>query len=369
MYAVLRFMLYIIHTLPGLGPLAWREAESNLPIIEDRPPATIGTRFVPGRNDMVLVNHGGGPNPLLKLRIADDIFAVAARGFKIAPDDRGPRQVYAVVRNSPFVGDAVNAWRKANGGARQQGLSYRVIARLVGKHKFLRRDFGKAVSDAISEGWPGRWTRVEEEADVEVWATLIDDELICAIRLSDKEMRQGGKLRHIPASLRPALGAAMVLLSEPKPNDIFLDPMAGAGTILYERAMAGKFAELHGGDSSPEAVSAMRANLRGVGGEIILSRWDARSLPLEDETVDKVVVNLPFGKQVAEEVNLPNLYRAVLPEIERVLRRNGRFIALVGDVHLLDTARTSSTKQLRALDRHRVQLLGQAATICEHQKR
>jgi tRNA (guanine6-N2)-methyltransferase len=360
-------MLYIIHTLPGLGPLAWREAESSLPIIEERAPTTIGTRFVPGRNDMVLVNHSGGPNPLLKLRIAEDVFAIAARGFKVAPDDRGPRQVYAAVRNSAFVGDAVAAWRKAN-GARQQSLSYRVIARAVGKHKFLRRDLGKAVSDAISEGWPGRWTRVEDDADVEVWATLLGDELLCAIRLSGKEMRQGGKLRHLPASLRPALAAAMVLLSEPKPNDVFLDPMAGAGTILYERAMAGKFAELHGGDSSPEAVSAMRTNMRGVGGEIVLSRWDARSLPLEDESVDKVVVNMPFGKQIAEEVDLPALYRAVLPEVERVLKRNGRFVALVGDSHLLDTARNASTRQLRALDRHRVQLLGQAATICEHRK-
>lgn len=360
-------MLYIIHTLPGLGELAWREAERRLPVVEDHAPTTIGTRFVPGRNDLVLVSHAGGPVPFLKLRLAEDVFVVAARGFKIASDERGVRQIYAAVRNSPHVGDALATWRKAS-GARKQGLSYRVVARAVGKHKFLRREIGKAVADAIGDGWPGRWTLVDEEADLEIWTTLLGDELYCALRLSDRTMRQGGKLQHIRASLRPALAAAMVMLTRPEANDVFLDPMAGAGTILVERAAAGPFAELHGGDRSAEALAAMRANLRGVGGDITLSRWDVRSLPLETGTVDKVAVNLPFGKQISEELDLPELYRGALAEIQRVLRKGGLLVALVGDPAVLDAARASNARQLRLLQRHRVQILGHPAVICEYQR-
>jgi 23S rRNA G2445 N2-methylase RlmL len=290
---------------------------------------------------------------------------VAARAFRVAADERGPRQIYAAVRSSESVGPALNAWRRVS-GARKGGGAFRVIARTVGRQQYLRRDVGRAVADAVRDGWPGPWRLVDEGEDLEVWATLVDQELLCALRLSDASMRQRGKLRHLPASLRPALAAAMVALTHPAPDDVFLDPMAGAGTLLVERAAAGPFAALHGGDISDEAVSAMRANLRGVGGRVVTSRWDARQLPLEDRSVDKVAVNLPFGKQIGDQAGLPELYRDVLAEIARVLRPGGRLVILAGDAGLLEQARSSAARSLRPGPRHRVVVLGQPAVICEY---
>lgn len=359
-------MLYALQTIPGLANLAWQEAEQSLPTPEGRPgPRQVGLRHVPGRDDIVLFDHAGGPKPLLRLRVSEDVFAVAARGFRVAPDDRGLRQIHAAVRGSETVGDAIEAWRKVS-GERRQGLSFRVVAREVGKHKFMRRDIGRAVADAVRDSWPGKWNLVEEGADVEVWATLVESELLCAVRLSEAEMRQRGKLRHVPASLRPALAAAMVMLTRPSANDLFVDPMAGAGTLLIERAAAGPFAEIHGGDINGEALSAMQANLRGVKGEIAVSRWDARKLPFEDGAVDKVAVNLPFGKQISDAAALPALYHDVLLELARVLRSGGRLVVLVGDVRVLEEARAKATRAFRAGARHRVFVLGQPATICEY---
>lgn len=362
-------MLYFVHTLPGLGPLAWSEAETRLPVAEGKPgPASPGTRMVPGRNDIVLLRYGGDPRALLRLRVSEDAFVVAARAFAIAPDERGLRQIYAAVRNSKLVGDALNAWKRA-ANVRRPPATFRVVSREVGAHQFMRRAIGKAVADAIVDSWPGRWRLVDEDADLEVWATLLENELLCGIRLSGPEMRQRGKLHHLPASLRPAMAAAMVLLTNPAPNDVFLDPMAGAGTLLVERAAAGPFRQILGGDSSAEAVEAMRANTHGLKGAIDCRRWDARALPLEDAGVDKVAVNLPFGKQVAASIDLPALYRGALAEIERALRPGGRLVALVGDARLLETARKAGAPLLRAGPRHRVEVLGQAAAICEYERR
>lgn len=359
-------MLYALQTIPGLANLAWQEAEQALPAPEGKPgPRLVGVRHLPGRDDIVLIDHAGGPRPLLRLRSSEDVFAVAARAFRVAPDDRGLRQIYAAVRHSEHVGDALEAWRKVS-GERRQGLSFRVVVREVGKHKFMRRDIGKAVADAVRDGWPGKWTRVDEGADVEIWATLAESELVCAVRLSDAEMRQRGKLRHLPASLRPALAAAMVMLTRPAASDVFVDPMAGAGTILLERAAVGPFAEIHGGDINGEALAAMQANLRGVKGEIMLSRWDARKLPFEDGEVDKIAVNLPFGKQVSDKAALPGLYHDLLIEFARVLRSGGRLVLLVGDVRVLEQARAQATRAFRAGPRHRVFVLGQPATIGEY---
>lgn len=359
-------MLYALQTLPGLGNLAWREAELALAGDGERGgPKLVGIKAVPGRNDIILVAHRGGPRRLLGLRASEDLFAVAARGYRIAPDERGLRQIYAAVRGSEDIQQALDTWRRATNSRTQNG-TFRVIARSVGKQKFLRRDLGRAVSDAVREGWPGNWRPIDEDADLEIWATLVEQELICAVRLSDASMRQRGKTRHLPASLRPALAAAMVALTDPEDDDIFVDPMAGAGTLLVERAAAGPFAEIHGGDIKPEAVSAMQENVRGVKGKIITSRWDARRLPFEDGSVDKVAVNLPFGKQVSDVAQLPALYREALSEIARVLRPGGRLVVLAGDTRTLESARSSAARSLRPGPRHRVIVLGQGAMICEY---
>jgi len=357
-------MLYALQTIPGLGQLAWHEAETHLPAGEAGGPRLVALRAIPGRNDIVLLDYRGGPKSLLALRSSEDLFVVAARAFRVAPDERGLRQMYAAVRHGEQIVSAIEAWRRAT-GRRRQGGSFRVIARMVGQQKFMRRDLGRAVADAVKDGWPGRWNLEEEEAELEIWATLVDHELICALRLSDVRMRQRGKARHLPASLRPALAAAMVALTDPTPRDIFVDPMAGAGTILAERAAAGPFAEIHGGDLSGEALSAMQENLRGVRGAIHLSRWDARRLPFEQGEVDKVAVNLPFGRQIGEPASLPELYRGVLAEIVRIVRPGGRLVVLVDDVRLLESARAAAARSLRPGPRHRVIVLGQPATICE----
>jgi SAM-dependent methyltransferase len=357
-------MLYLLQTIPGLAELAWAEAEAAL-TKGDRRPRLVGTKAVPGRDDLLLIDHDGGPRPLLHLRISEDAFVVAARGFRVAPDERGLRQIHAAVRGSEQVAPALNAWRQI-AGRRTGSIPFRVIARTVGKHRFMRRDVGRAVADAIRDSWPGQWRAVEEGGDAEIWATLIEDDLIVAIRLSDASMRQRGKIKHLPASLRPALAAAMVRLSGPEADDVFLDPMAGAGTILAERAAAGPYAEIHGGDISSEAVAAMQANLRTIKGRFHTSRWDARRLPFDDGEVDKVVVNLPFGKQISDEVVIHDLYQEFLAEVARVLRPGGRLVLLAGSTNAVERARLAAARSLRPGPRHRVIVLGHPAMVLEY---
>jgi 23S rRNA G2445 N2-methylase RlmL len=361
-------MVYLLQTLPGLGPLAGQEAEQRLSVRGGaRRPQAAGTHFVPGRNDLVLLRYDGSTRELLRLRISEDVFAVAVRAFKIAPDERGLRQIFAATRDTRAVGDALAAWSQAL-NTRRKPTTFRVVTREVGSHQFRRRDIGRAVTDAIKAGWPGRWREVAEDADIEVWATLLKQELVCGVRLSGPEMRHRGRERHMPAALRPALAAAMVWLTDPAPQDVFLDPLAGTGTLLLERAAAGPFAHLYGSDHTGEAVKNLRINTRQIGGEVTCERWDARSLPLPAESVNKVATNMPFGKQVALEQDLPTLYRGVLAEIGRVLRPGGCLVTLVGDAGLLETARTAAAPELRPGTSRRVSVLGTAASINVFQK-
>ena len=144
----------------------------------------------------------------------------------------------------------------------------------------------------------------------------------------------------LPASLRPSMAAAMVQLTNPQPGDVFLDPLCGSGTILLERMHAGPYNKILGGDFEETRVEATRQNLpkRRKGRKkhtLSVRQWDARNLPLEDGSIDKVATNLPFGKQIGSRKDLEALYGAVFSELARVVVPDGRIVMLSSEYDLI----------------------------------
>src|SRR5438128_3351665 len=106
---------------------------------------------------------------------------------------------------------------------------------MTGEHGYRRADARKALAEGLAGKLPASWRPAEENAAVEVWLTIHGATAVCGLRLSDRTMRHRTyKQDHLPASLRPTVAAAMVRLAEARPNQVFLDPMCGAGTILAE---------------------------------------------------------------------------------------------------------------------------------------
>jgi 23S rRNA G2445 N2-methylase RlmL len=182
---------------------------------------------------------------------------------------------------------------------------------------------------------------VADDSQIEVWANLLGSQLLIGLRLSDRSMRHRFKKKvDLPASLRPSLAAAMVYLSQPEPTDTFLDPLCGSGTILLERMAYGPYGQILGGDLVTDRVDAARRNLpktrKGKKKENVdIRQWDAQNLPIDNGSVDKLVTNLPFGKQIAAGVNLEKLYASLFAEFERVVRPGGRIIILSSQYDLV----------------------------------
>lgn len=73
-----------------------------------------------------------------------------------------------------------------------------------------------------------------------------------------------------------------------------------------------------GDDVTPLSV-ACRSTL--VDWSPLACRWDATSLPLRSDTVDVIIADLPFGRRCGNHSINQSLYRAMLREMHRVLRK------------------------------------------------
>jgi tRNA (guanine6-N2)-methyltransferase len=249
--------------------------------------------------------------------------------------------------------------------------TYWLVAQMTGEHGYRRIDARKALADGLAGVFPSSWKPAEENAAVEVWLTIQGDQAVCGLRLSDRTMRHRRyKEEHLPASLRPTVAGAMVRLAGAGPEMVVVDPMCGAGTILAEQAELAKQRNMRvtlwGGDNERNALLAASANLKRVRPPL-LARWDARRLPLAAESVDRVICNPPFGKQLGDPEEIGPLYRHAVREWDRVLKPGGRAVILVGEPQLLLEAVRGVG--WAAQKQYRVRVLGLPALISVWRKR
>ncbi len=215
-----------------------------------------------------------------------------------------------------------------------------------------------AAADLARVGARLESTRASLTADV----ALANERPLLGIRvLSDapghRPLPEGG----LPASLNATLAAAMVRLTAPTPHDIFLDPLCGAGTLLRERALAGPYARLIGGDRERRAITLARANLAGLS-DLTLQRWDATALPLPDASVDKAALNPPYGRRAGSHEGNTRLYPAVMSELARVVRPGG-LVAWITTERRLTTALLRGQNSFAREDEIPVETGGLRATV------
>lgn len=290
------------------------------------------------------------PGPaVLSLRTADDVFLVGRVFGGVGHTRADLSRVTRAVRGLPV--DRLLALRAACGGP-PLGPGAEVVASFVGRRNFNRFDLEDAVGRALP-GYVSRRGGVPPPS-VRSWRlTVVGDEAVLALRVAGRPLhRRPYRTRSVPGSLHPPLAASLVRLADVSPGMTVLDPCCGAGTLLLESAArrgaallesarrcaalletgrhrgAGRDACL-GMDASPAAVACARAN-----GVPALCVADAGRLPVASGSVDRVLVNPPWGQQVAACGSLSGSPERLWRSIRRVLRPDGLVAAVVPSVAL-----------------------------------
>jgi tRNA (guanine6-N2)-methyltransferase len=307
---------------------------------------------------------------ILKLRTTEDIFLMAWGSDSLAyetSDLETIRKWTAKKADWPALFKLHHSIRPKTKGR----PTFNIICQMQGEHGYRRADARAAFMAGLEGVIPHGWQFSNENAWIEIWLTIHGKAAVCGVRLTDRTMRHRTyKLEHITASLRPTVAGAMVRLAGIGPGMTVVDPMCGAGTILAEAAeIAGRRrgdpVQVIGGDIDANAVFVASQNLAKMNA-IRVVRWDAANLPLGDASVDRIVSNPPFGKQLSSPDRIGALYESAAREWDRVLKPGGRAVLLVMEQDLLnDVLRPFRWNPTRLA---KVRLLGQSVILSVWQK-
>lgn len=161
-------------------------------------------------------------------------------------------------------------------------------------------------------------------------------------------------------ALNATVAQAMALLTQPKPSDVILNLLCGSGSLLIERGLWGEAAQMMGCDINQLARDCAEQNIKAAAFAKALQvmDWDARQLPLPDQSVDVLLADLPFGNLLGSHRDNLNLYPAVLREAARVAKPNARFVLITHEIKLIEAVLTDLSGLWQVKDSLKVTLRG-----------
>ncbi len=206
--------------------------------------------------------------------------------------------------------------------------TFRVIASLANQLVPLDSKIMEALEKRVAEKTKLRPNR--SKPDHEFWLLERSEGYgFFALRVShhkayDKSLQKG--------ELRPELANILCRLSEPAPNELFLDPFCGSGAIPIQRAKFFSSGLVIASDSDPKKVESLKERIKDLGlkKRVVVRRDDALKLArYEDGSIHKIVTDPPWGHFV--DVPTAEFYPAMLHEFARVLRPDGKLVILTAE--------------------------------------
>jgi Putative RNA methylase family UPF0020 len=225
-------------------------------------------------------------------------------------------------------------------------------------HGTARKAVGHYLNNLFSSAFP-KW-KCADPADIECWGFWVSDLLLVGIRITPSSFRSRSyRQEERQASLRPTIAAAMAILSAPKPNDKIIDPMCGTGTLLIERGSITSYASMAGYDIDASATQLAMSNLTASKlKNIDIACGDAANLPIENQSFNCLICNLPFGKVYGDKQTNFDLYHKCLKEWSRLIEPNGRVVLLTSDTKSMDQVLSKLSGSWNVENKLRFKVLG-----------
>ncbi len=234
---------------------------------------------------------------------------------------------------------------------------YRVVIIADGKHFFK-----KSMKQWLEKQLKAKDVSFSENG-TELWMFCIDEAYYISVRNSHWKEIKNRKLRtkERQGSLLPTIASAMSFLANPKENETIWDPTCGSGTILAEIGSLKKDLKLIGMDTDSRAVAIAKNNTKFLKNIEIIKK-DSTHSNLEENSIDIIIANLPFGKQFGTKVNNERLYSDLFRESERVASNKCRCVFLTSDLDSMDYC-LKKFKNFKLIKAVKIKIKGEHAQI------
>lgn len=308
-------MLYFALTTRGLEEISYNEIKREL----------TGVKIKEISYRKIVFEFSGDILELKKLRTVEDVFLLIKNIGEIGTTLFAQDLVLLLSHLDYFnYVSIINKLREVD--------CFSISASVVGKHDFTIDDLKNEVYKKLQE----KLNIIPNDENHNVFDIRIFIEYsscYVGVRVFDKPLhRREYKTSSTPGSLQGNIAYSMALLARIQQKDTVLDPFCGSGTILLESAYFNPH-NLIGFDSNPEAILAAQKNSEKVGKNIDYLQEDFLHQVIEPNSVDKIITNPPFGKQV--KVNTPNFVKRYVDKINDILRPGGIFVIITKDYSTL----------------------------------
>lgn len=216
---------------------------------------------------------------------------------------------------------------------------------------------------------PGRWQLrdeltqrygwINDPANWQINLVLLDGVLLAEVGPLHWQRRHSS-LARLPASTTPVLAAYIARRARLGSGAVVCDPCCGAGTLIVEALAISRGLHLIATDIEGTAVEAARTNLPT---SVLVAQADAARIPVREQTLDRVIVNLPWGKRSGTTSLNTELYPRFAREIDRALAPDGIALVLTEDKRRWERAVTDAGTRLSIVSGQVIDLAGSHPTL------
>lgn len=230
-----------------------------------------------------------------------------------------------------YLDDHLLTWKKISNKTGDDPIKFRVNSRLSGS--FRKSSHFQRISALAGNIFQQNSTLIKDlhKPDLDVFLHLNDSFFTVGLQLTKRPLSDRTYLGHI--AVRSTVCVAMCMAVGLTSDDVILDPMCGAATILVEAVKQFNCKAAVGVDCDISQLKLAQANLSTSLSypQIELICGDSRAIFLKQQLFDVVLCDVPFGRKFGAPTEIHQLLKSIVNTIDAVTKPEGRIGILISE--------------------------------------